>query len=63
MSDRPSDRELLNEACDLLSGCAPLAWTMRSSLNDAAEYEKKIAAFLDRARSLDAAARENASGR
>jgi hypothetical protein len=52
---KPSDRALLDEACDLLRGCAPLTWMHRGNMNDAAEYERTIVAFLDRARALDAA--------
>jgi N-acetyl-beta-hexosaminidase len=51
----PSDRALLNEAIDLLCGCAPMAWIAKD-LNDAAEYEKQITAFIARVRTLDAAA-------
>jgi hypothetical protein len=54
MNERPSDRALLNEAIDLLCGCAPMAWIAKD-LNDAAEYEKQITAFIARVRTLDAA--------
>jgi hypothetical protein len=55
MAERTSDRALLNEAIDLLCGCAPMAWIAKD-LNDAAEYEKQITAFIARVRTLDAAA-------
>jgi heme oxygenase len=57
MAERTSDRALLNEAIDLLCGCAPMAWTAKN-LNDAAEYEKQITAFIARVRTLDAAPSE-----
>ena len=57
-TERPSDRELLDEAIDLLCGCAPLAWTLDVNLEHAKEYEKRIVAFIDRARTLDAAPAE-----
>lgn len=49
---KPSDRELLDEALDLLCGCAPVAWTYQTP-SDAAEYEKRVTAFVTRARELE----------